>query len=1767
MPNESVQNLMASVLGRLSANTAQEKDQMKTLGDLLSRTSLPEELAALKASNFSFEDADLFSAETLTRSAAAAFQQVGSKLEEAAEYKVFVRETPVRSTQIFASNPSWASGAAPEKTIGPLTSADGRLLWFDFFKIEKLVALYVQGNPNPAILFKITTGFHFININYPLAAAAADSYKLNAGSVWINSQLLAQNAPAGYFTGLTISGGTVSLTAKATLINNKLTIPATATATVRLSLKQQKVTDADPNSDYGKDARAAELQLPDELAFHFKGNTSTIDHAGGASWQVYGNENSFQHNAQIAGNYDTVVNRVLIPYTASNENFEATNSQSPFHTLAGQAHICDSFWALPAASIDVANPSAAEGTGAMLIQTEGGLAANWSGLKGGALGLNQPYIMASPGRIAITDLAAGNVFSYQNLNLWKDHQNPFGTTARLQFSSGSPFYFNTLANGTELIMALTNADVRADRPVKVNSEPLEIRSKNSVLLLAVTHAFRLIYLFDDNIIFDNLDQTVDPVQPPKAISLALRNALFKTTPVNGCLLFGLLAEDFEKVETGALYLTMGLYAYLPTLPDPYAANINRLKYQFRGTQVNFGAVSINQPTIWAWLVCQVKWQPVGDESPFRGQGVDEVEVSFHFAPLQAQAQSTAAPVNQNLDFTGLLGNDPKAGVDPQSYQDRAETVNFARSSAIPPLPDYGEIWDGNTNRLTDDTFALLDVSTNADLLGISFGLFGNTRLAMVTTMAPVGSAGLPLQVEGMDVVSRGFHVKAFTVPQISWEPVINLTPPDLPNGGDPDFGFNYYPDDGGATRILNNSAENVVLAPIPLTDFLVENFAEKENFSALSLFTLPFGMRALALLQKEYLYEGNPRPGADLTFNSKSFKNNITGARQLEVDGGDALRQGESDMFMGSTVQINNILDVWGNETGDSTLGGSVTKIYNNEWLMDPFQLIRQRGVPLERIDLSGYGASIFSNWLNPKAAIAETSQAKFDVFVGRTAHEIIQVKSIMYPWAVKVVRTITLFRVSTGYVYRHDSGWKAESDGRFDFTYYVYKDDPANPGKLIPDERQGKYEIHPGVSKGLFLIKNIHETEDIQPIKGTMQIAPGEEYVDINGKALLNMSGSNIPFDYELQPVFFDADVEIENPVSGFATKKIGNQDKQLVSSKKILGFVQIQPRGLPITTQAFKDMIIRQAGSIGGAIDCVVDIGSSGQQMRINRFDISNSFGQNGTDPIFAVAGRGSVLLPKDGAWSMVKHNFGSGEVNPVPPDLSVPIVRIGKLIKQGGNLVLDKNPANELLRIANPTELLRSAVNDTINYGFLQSTDTQKALFLTPSFKQGLDKMLSKTPPLFADGFRICNSKAIFPNIGNASGNFGDAISLVKSGTEFVKNAATDGGTQVLELMKINDTVAAVKQEGYKLLKQIENFDLPNTEWELINLGGGTLRIYIEYKADKIQKQGGGTKNAKGALDFDVDSFANNLADQWKSKMGNVGVVIDLGPIKRLMTIKGNWDSQKGVAAQYGGKSSDPDFPSPQIEFAKELEPIIEILQILQDLQGENYAGAMAKGLKLAMSNKAGSWEYKLEASKEIPVIRFPMPDAIYNDPNTPLKLEAGLKLGAYFNAALKVTTNPGELLPTAGAFVGFYGRLSVMCVSISAATVYAIGQVNLDIAADTKVGPSLKMKFGFGAQIVVGLPVVGNVSVLFMTSVEIYTDATSIIVTAGLLFQGHAELLAGLVSVTITIEAKGTIARIGNRTDMAAQVTFGLDISIFLVINISFSTSWSEERQIA
>ena len=142
--------------------------------------------------------------------------------------------------------------------------------------------------------------------------------------------------------------------------------------------------------------------------------------------------------------------------------------------------------------------------------------------------------------------------------------------------------------------------------------------------------------------------------------------------------------------------------------------------------------------------------------------------------------------------------------------------------------------------------------------------------------------------------------------------------------------------------------------------------------------------------------------------------------------------------------------------------------------------------------------------------------------------------------------------------------------------------------------------------------------------------------------------------FHYHLQPVYFDAEVEFENPVSGFVSKEIAEKKRKLVPSKGILGFVQLAPRGLPLSPATFDALLARQGGSIGGPMDCVVDIGRSGQKMRLNRFDVAEYFTANGATPVFAGAGRGSVVLPRTAGGAWCNASAANGHVSPLPQDL---------------------------------------------------------------------------------------------------------------------------------------------------------------------------------------------------------------------------------------------------------------------------------------------------------------------------------------------------------------------------------------------------------------------------------------------------------------------------------------------------------------------------------
>ncbi len=1797
MEKDQLSTLLAEVFGHLQLSDAQDATLWEESLPLFARSLLVSKEPTIKSESFSFERSQLFAQERIKPAQMEKIRETVEKVEteeqvlktedktkisrelNEPDLKPFVREVPVRTTQLKTSVPDWAAGAKVEKTVGPLLREDGRIVLIDFYKVVKLLGLYQQNSPLPVILFQAEFPGNLAQaVNAPPPEVTKD-YKVVAGSVWIRADMLAQNAPSNRYAGLKVTSGKIQLGQNPVLQNGKLVLGAQTGVQVSLDLAQTAAI-ADPKKKYGKDGLAAKVRIPDRLAFSFTGATKAqIAMLGEGEAELYGQKFVFQQK-NAAPTYNFQVSRLLIPMTSDQQEIKPASQKSPLIEFSESAPLKAAAWAIPAAELDVNNPLEVAGSGGFFLEGKPGLKCAWQGLQAKNLKLLSPLFLVDPGRIGITDLAGEGEGAFQEFGHWKDGQNIHGTSLSVFLGKKSSLLYNSLGEGTELLVASVNAVHYVDRPVMVNGLPVAVKTKDSLLILAGTETKNILYLIDDNILWDNKIPH-DKVPKFKNLALALENALFTVTPVNGAMIFGECTPDWTRITKSETILVFGLLGYLPTLPDPYLASLAYLRRQRGEGKKGYEGII-------TWLVCQISQAP-------QGKDLDKVKVSFHFGNENnaSEQQSTGAPLGMAGGLqTATLANATVAGSKAVAAGDTAARSMLVNNT----LPPYEQQLTPHVQKYQNEFFALLDVSSNANQMGVSLGAAFPVR---VKTGTPVGRGENAVHIEqtsnqmfgvnGMEVVVAGSAARLFMLPQVAWEPVYNLTPPGNNVIGDPPLFFNYYPNDGGATRIANYHAGQVALAPKPLVKYTLEQYKNQKT-PVDAYFTLPFGLKALAELSHD---EPRESQKPELKLVNPSFPNDMIGGIQIRAIAKDYGKDGmqgagpDSPMFKGFTVQLANILAMNGQPANASTLGRSVTKIFNGEFFTSEStpQILKKRGVPLSKIDFSGYGASTFSNWLSPRAAIAETSQARFDVMLGRTGHEVIQVKSILYPWGIRVVRTITLFRTGSGYVFRTDSGWQAESDGLFDFRYkYIDKSLPTqgvdeSGNTIYHTVTVEPYELHTGAIRGLFNVTNIQEDGNIAEynVPKAIKVAPGQKYVDEFGEWVPNNTGAEVTKDVILAAVWFDADVKIDNLVQG--------HKNGMTPSKKILGYVQLSPQGVTIPKFNFKALLDLQGGLIGGDVDCVMNLNESGQMMRITRFDISPSVKKNNDagDPVFVAAARGSVLLPKDGSWSVVQHETGTGEVTPLPTYVPVPIVREGKWVE--GNALPAAIKTGKLLRLAHPLEILRNPVADTMNFGLLQTTATQKALFLTPSFEFGKSKLLSKTPPAFADAYRLMDSSSIFPNIGDGYSNLGKAVALV-SGVDAVGNAIDafntsgilDGDRKVFELMElaVKEQAGEVVDRGFKLLTGEANsllnkaiaFDIPSLD-PLYLVKMDALKIYIEYKAKETKP--GNTPYVDSKLNFDVNSFANDLKDTWKSRVNNVGMVVDLGSFERLMTIKGNFDAQKGKESGYEGGTDSPSkldgIPTPEIEFSEALQPVIDLLQMLASMSTGNYAEVLKKGLQIAMSNAGEIWEYKFEAVKEIPLVRFPPEENLYNAPQCPLRLEASLALGVYFNAALKVTTDPTQLLPTAGGFIQFKGGLEVMCMTVGGATVYAIGAVELKIACDTKVGPNLTMKFGFGASLSVGLPVIGNVSVTFMVGCEIYASAEMISVTAFMMFKGRASLVGGLVSVTIYIEASGTVTRSGGKTDCTASVTFGLDISIAFIINISFEETWQEGRQIA
>jgi len=1048
---------------------------------------------------------------------------------------------------------------------------------------------------------------------------------VGAGSIWILAQALTLTAPAGSYVGLRIEEATIDLSAAGSLTANKLTLPASAACHIIMVPDNSEIPA--PPARPGIDAADDDVQRPASAELHITASGVTELRAEPASLKVFGNKVKLVRSS-VAPSFESSIERILIPFTP--DLSEATlTAQTTLCTLGGQGKIQQGGWC-PALSKAKPDQLGDAGSGGLfMLSVAGDLKESNPGLERGPIRLGPSVLFADRGIVGIISLQAENRAATYINSLWE--HSSFHLTTDEPFT----FLFLSSRSGIELLQLRGTLNATLSGPKKADGTSLPLRFHGAAFSIWQNTAG--IWMSGS---------ASNQVQGERT-ALALSNGLFTLSQAEQMNWFGQLGPS-SSAFGGSIQLRFGIYQLLPMLPDPYVANFSS----------DFKADSPRGS-----LILEIEWGPGSPQfrttvlSPKRKDGSPEILPPPILTPL------------------------------PDSESERLKTGFQTFLRAQPWLAVARPAYETRSLRL-------LDVSSNADQLGIDL------------SYPPANDQ--PIEIQGIDVVSYAGAADVLMLPQMQWEPVQVVQNPNV--GTLPPYLAS--PDDGGPSLFGGSTVRLTPVAPLPLALAVVDAHNETGE-RASAFFTLPFGIRALATLDPR---NSPPDLRASIQIFRKQFDDSFCSATMVRLTAApprlrirrnaDGYKIEHTPPFMpGMAVQTIRAQDAGRTpiiyppspvippkppsvQPPPFSVLTPIDQDFNGTFAVSPSDA--SPGVPIEGIDLSGYGASCFSNWNDDTDDdVPKITNVRFEVLIGRTRFEVLQMKSVLLPCHAKVIRTITLERLASGNVNRWDSGWQALTDGLFE---------PSVKGIVW----------HTGAVRGFYNIRQIRDTAGTISVKGA-----------------------------ELEAVYFDTDVELEHLLKGAINGK-------RVPSLGQLGFVQripfkTDPGGAPkaVIVEPFKadqlEELLKGYAPVGGPLDCILDVGGSGQQMRLSGVYFSHAGGAN-----FAAACYGSLTVPRNEQWSTVQI-VSDNEVHAVDAGKGVPLVRLGGT---------RSNPPSGNYKIADPENLVTPTT--AVEYGLQLTTGTNRLLFRRPEIPEGGTQILGSASAVVADPYALVGVGGLFPPV---------------------------------------------------------------------------------------------------------------------------------------------------------------------------------------------------------------------------------------------------------------------------------------------------------------------------------------------------------------------------------------------------------------------------------
>ena len=925
------------------------------------------------------------------------------------------------------------------------------------------------------------------------------TWTLPAGTVWVLSRFLVPGAPG--LSGLRIAGGTLQFDMPA-IKRGPILVPGSAVWT--LSVEPEQPVAGDPA---GSDADALNLRMPTRLEVH--SNAPPVL-TGDIVLSGFGSD----LNLTSAGAAFLDANQISFPLQAVEKKWSIAGNRSRVTQFQGESEPANARWAIPVTALNGPNAEAPNG-GSITVSFSEGLTSTLAAQDGGPCRWFVSTLIANADRIEIQSVQPNSGARY-DLNLW-------GTSVsqvRFAGQSLSKLTFLSERRGFDTCAVAGGGCVNQwDLPRRADGKPFDFDGSISLFgLVSTPDSFLLV-----------LDATT-PLSTGHT-GLALENMYALVRPTRAVALIAPF-DATASLPSGSANLIFDVDSIIPTLPDPYAANLN---------------APAPNPVVEQALRATLQWN--ASQPPAISVHLDK-QVTF-----------------PEPSFTLLDDADEKAV--------------------------YGTFKEQLTSQI--EFLYLLDLSSREHLFGVALEPPSANTLSIVDNR-------LSLQLS---------KVRLLMQPQVQWEPVQAIEDPTAKV-----FTGDILSSvlDGGPTLVGANSVKLIPILPGPVAEEIIE--AIHQNTPSAALFSLPFGLRAVTLFHhKPFIPKQFILVPPDVSLHEpvlgqmtgarqvRLIANNVIDPRVLDPDGS----PNPSRVMPGMMRQLAN-LDPQANKAGlESVMPNEFRGGIGTQFSTDPAQ--PGAGVPLHRVDLSGYGLSTFSEW-SQNADPPNFTKIEFRVLNGRTAYEVIQFVSILYECGARCVRTVILERHNAGRVLRIDSGWVA-------------------------------------LEPGLFFLPIAFE-------KGAVKSFQNIRRIRIAG-AVFNLDPTT-----PMQPVIFDADADIDGAIGGLVPIYDRPGYIELIPPPNVDPKVFIRPKA-PLSAAQLQ-LLFQTVGAIGGPVNCAARIGGT-LQTQLSAILSDFAPGDNAGDIGFAVAVVGTPKLPRAGHWTAVRVNPATHATSSVDPRRGVPIVRHGQ------------------------------------------------------------------------------------------------------------------------------------------------------------------------------------------------------------------------------------------------------------------------------------------------------------------------------------------------------------------------------------------------------------------------------------------------------------------------------------------------------------------------